>query len=359
MGMTMRERMLAVVQEREHDRVPFVQYDGLAAPNEDVWALVGRDNMGLLRWSAVHRIDHPHCSLEVEPFERRGIGGRRTVMHTPAGELVQEELIQATYGAASIKKHFVQQPEDYRVLLAYLRDSVVSEDVDRYLRDVRELGEDGLPLVAVSRTPYQQLWIQWVELQDLCAHLVECPELLAEVTSVLADIERQVYRVVRRVAGEVRLPFVDVPDNITAPVIGLRYFERYCVPLYNELSDMLAEVGVPVVVHMDGDLRPLWQAITASRVGGLDSFSPSPDNDTSVAEARALWPDRVLWVNFPSSVHLAEPEVIYRQARRILEEDGASGRLWIQVSENVPPGVWRRSLPEIMRAIEDSGRRGV
>lgn len=32
--------MLAVIQGREHDRVPFVQYDNLAAPNEEIWSLV-------------------------------------------------------------------------------------------------------------------------------------------------------------------------------------------------------------------------------------------------------------------------------------------------------------------------------
>lgn len=41
---------------------------------------------------------------------------------------------------------------------------------------------------------------------------------------------------------------------------------------------------MPVFVHVDGDLRPLWKAIGESRVGGFDSLSlslsPPPDNDT-------------------------------------------------------------------------------
>ena len=62
--MTMRQRMLAVVRGEGHDRVPFVQYSGAAAPNEEVWSLIGRENIGLLRWVAVHRLEHPHCSGE-------------------------------------------------------------------------------------------------------------------------------------------------------------------------------------------------------------------------------------------------------------------------------------------------------
>ncbi|MGI6705867.1 MAG: hypothetical protein ACOX6S_06275 [Clostridia bacterium] len=69
-----------------------------------------------------------------------------------------------------------------------------------------------------------------------------------------------------------------------------------------------------------------------------------------------MWPEKRLMLNFPSSVHLAEPDAIYSQARQILEEAGHTGRLWIQISENVPPGVWKRSFPQIVRAIQDFGK---
>ena len=53
--MTMRERMLAVVQNHEHDRVPFVQYSGIAGvSNEEIWSVIGRENMGLLAWCGFH-----------------------------------------------------------------------------------------------------------------------------------------------------------------------------------------------------------------------------------------------------------------------------------------------------------------
>ena len=68
-----------------------------------------------------------------------------------------------------------------------------------------------------------------------------------------------------------------------------------------------------------------------------------------------MWPEMRIGVNFPSSVHLAEPEAVYSRAMTILEEGGRTGRLQIQISENVPPEVWRRSFPEIVRAIDDFG----
>jgi len=354
--MTMRDRILAVIQGREVDRVPFVQYSGLAAPDREVWDALGRDEMGIILWSSVHRIDHPHCRFEDVPFERNGRRGERTILHTPAGDLVEEKVFEPTYGTAARRKHFISEPSDYPIFMAYLRDLVVSEDVDNYLRHDRAAGDDGLPMVAVVRTPYQQMWVQWVCLTDFALHLVDYPDMVGDTLDLLADIERRIFRVVRRALDVVPIPFVDFPDNITAPPIGRANFRRWCVPFYDELADMLAEKNVPVFVHMDGDLKPLAQDIAASKVRGLDSFSPQPDNDTSPAEAAAQWPEKRLFVNFPSSVHIAEPDAIYAQASRILAEAGHTGRLEIQVSENVPPGRWRTSFPQIVRAIHDFGR---
>ncbi|HUU58090.1 MAG TPA: hypothetical protein VMZ50_00990, partial [Phycisphaerae bacterium] len=153
--MTMRERMLAVVQGRAHDRVPFVQYSGIGGPNDEVWAAIGRGNMGLLQWCGVTRVEHPHCRFEREDFERDGRAGYRRKLRTPEGELFEERLIQPTYGAAAACKHFVREPEDYRILLAYLRDVTVHKHLDPVAEIIKNLGDDGLPHVSVQRTPYQ------------------------------------------------------------------------------------------------------------------------------------------------------------------------------------------------------------
>ncbi|GAH85461.1 unnamed protein product, partial [marine sediment metagenome] len=193
--MTMRERMLAVVRLREHDRVPFVQYDGTGGPSEEIWSLIGRDRMGLLRWTAVHRVEHPDCARESTHIEREGLSGTRTVMHTPEGSLTEERLRQPTYGAGVIRSHFVKEPADYKVLAAFLRDAVVLPDMEALERILRELGEDGLPHVCVDRTPYQQLWVRWVSIEDLALHLVDCPDLVEECVSLMAANLRKQFEI--------------------------------------------------------------------------------------------------------------------------------------------------------------------
>jgi len=343
----MKERMLAVVQGRRPDRVPFVQYNGIGAPNSEVWEIIGRENMGLLRWSSVHRFEAPNCRWESEDIEIEGRPGVRNTLHTPKGSLWEEKRFEPTFGTAATKKHFIQERDDYLVLMAFLEDQVVVEDFGPFLRDEKELGDDGLPHVSLMRTPYQQLWVQWVSLENLAIHLIDYPDVLADVTNLMGKRMREIFEIVRRSP----IPYAVFPDNITAPPIGERYFREYCLPYYHELAEMMGDR--PVYVHMDGDLKPLWSAIGESGVRGLDSYSPPPDNDTPVAEAVAMWPEMRLGVNFPSSIHLASPEVIRETADRILAEAGHTGRLQIQISENVPPGAWRKSYPIIVETIRE------
>jgi len=356
--MTMRERMLAVVRGESHDRTPFVQYSGLAAPDREVWGLLGRENFGVLRWGRVHRVEHPGCTFEQEPIHRDGLRGRRTVLHTPEGDLVEERYHEPVYDSAHIERHYVQTPEDYRALNAYIRCAVVLEDLDAYRRDLRQLGDDGLSFVSLGRTPFQQLWIEWTGIENLCRHLADAPAVVEETLEAMRALQRRVCRVVRRAVDRVQVPYVNFGDNITAPIVGERFFRRYCVTEYDYMADLLEGTGVPVSVHMDGDLKPLWSAIGASKVRCLDSLTPPPDNDTPVGAAATMWPEMRLFVNFPSSVHLAEPPRVYAHAVRLLEEAGRMGGLWIQISENVPPERWRESFPAIARAIEDFGAPG-
>jgi hypothetical protein len=352
--MTMRERLMAVLQGRMLDRVPLIMYDDLmpiqyknVRIREEVSRTFG-DRIGLLRWSAVHKVETPHCHFKTQEYYQGEMRWEHTTMFTPSGNLYQERVFEPVYNSGSIRKHYVESPQDYEILWAYLKDAVIQEDYARYYKDQNELGDNGLPLPAVERSPYQQLWVEWVGLDQLALHFQDFPDQVGKTIELLNQRAKKIFDL----AYFSPAPMIDFPDNITAPAIGLKRFQQYNVPLYNELASMLAERNALVFVHMDGDLKPLWDAIAESHIGGLDSFSPSPDNDTSVAEAIKLWPDKRLFINFPSSVHLRCYDEVRSEAESILEAGGHTGRLEIQFSESVPFNVWQTSFKAIADAVD-------
>ncbi len=356
----MRERIWAVAHGREHDRVPFAQYKCNAAPEEEIWAEIGRDAMGVLDCFFFRHVVTPNCHIKRNEIVVNGKRGFRNTLTTPVGQLYEERLIDPVLGSSAAASHYVREPDDYQILMAFFRDMQPEMTLEPLREVLADLGEDGVPHPFVTRTPYQQLWIEWVDIQDLAVHMALYPDLMHDVFSLMKKKQTLEFEVLVKAVTEVPVPYLSFGDNITAPMIGEKLFHEHCVPAYNELVGLLDEAGldVPVYVHMDGDLKPLWDAISDSMIRGLDSMSPPPDNDTSVAEAVARWPEMRVCINFPSSVHLTSEQQIYGLTQTILDEGGHSGRLQIQISENMPPGVWRKSFPEILRAIEEFGVPG-
>ncbi len=266
--MTMRKRMLGIMHGQPVDRVPFVTYDQLVGANDRLWEPLGRDNVGIIRWSGVHAAEAPHCRFDWEEREESGHRSVQVTLHTPEGTLTREAWREPVYNSLASVRHYIKEPEDYRLLCAYLRDIVIRADYDRYLNDLREVGDDGVVMVTANRTPYQQLWVEWVSLEDLAWHLAECPEAVEECVALLADIETRIFTIIRDACAGLPIDYVNIPDNITAPAIGEHYFRRYCLPLYHTLGEMLAGTDALFAVHMDGDLKPLWRPSPNRRCKG-------------------------------------------------------------------------------------------
>jgi hypothetical protein len=374
--MTMRERMHAVLAGREHDRVPFCTYSGMEGlPFDEITAVLGPNRWGRLHFTMVHRVSYPHCRFETEdqsgsgshlvdvaheaiglrfpsPPPAEGERWQRNTIHTPAGSIYEERVFEPEYESSTARKHFLRTPADYEVFWAFLGDAVIEPHYDRYLQEDALAGDDGMAMAWIERTPYQQLWVEWVGLGNLGIHMADFPDYVHRTM----DLLRARLRTTFEIAARSPAPFVEMPDNITAPAIGPRRFREYCVPLYNELAAMLADRGALVFVHMDGELQGLWDEIAASSVGGLDSFTPAPDTATPIEQAVACCPDLRLWVNFPASRHLSSPEDVRATADAILEAAGHTGRLQLQITENIAAGTWPTSLPIIADAIEEFGR---
>lgn len=354
--MTKRERMLRVFRGGELDRIPFVHVDNLAGRNTEMWQVLGRENVGITRWSSIHKLVSQSCKTKSEALEKNGIRGVRNTIYTPKGSIYEEKYFDPAYDSPSIAKHFVSEEKDYSILMEYFKDLLVLPDLDTYLKDTKELGDDGIPFAVLSRTPYQKLWVELVSMEDLAIHMADIPEIVEDCCNVLGDHLRKMFDIVVELKKQVDIPIVNIPENITAPLIGERYYEQYCMPYYREFKEKLQDTGTAVVTHIDGDMKAIWKGISDSAIDGIDSFTPPPNGDTSVGEAVSMWPSLRIMCNFPSSVHLSSQEEIYDTAKKLLEEGGHTGRMWIQISENVPKDVWKVSFPPILQAINEFGK---
>jgi len=100
-------------------------------------------------------------------------------------------------------------------------------------------------------------------------------------------------------------------------------------------------------------LAPL---VAQSGLDYIEAFTPPPDCDLSVGEAMRVWPGKIIWINFPSSVHLQGAEEIDQAAIEILDQARPFGnRLIFGATEDVPEDHWRESYAAIMRTLRRCG----
>jgi len=100
----------------------------------------------------------------------------------------------------------------------------------------------------------------------------------------------------------------------------------------------------------------LAEAIGGTDLDYIEAFTPAPDTDMSVREAREAWPDKVLWLNFPSSVHLRSDAEVERVTVDLLEQAGTPDGLIMGVTEDMPPNRWQGSCTAIMDGLERHAR---
>jgi hypothetical protein len=136
--------------------------------------------------------------------------------------------------------------------------------------------------------------------------------------------------------------------------VGVERFRQYCVPCYERHMRRLAGTGKRLAVHMDGRLRSLVGAIAAAPFDIMEAFTPPPTGDVTVQEARELWPDKALWLNFTSSVHLQPDKAIAAHTRQLIQEAGSRRGFAIGITEDVPDEHCARSLRAIARAIQEA-----
>lgn len=130
--------------------------------------------------------------------------------------------------------------------------------------------------------------------------------------------------------------------------MGPGIYRTHLVPLYRRIIDNLNRHGKRLQFHYDGQLRAIADDITGLGCDGIDSFTEAPEGNMTVEEARARWPDKLLWLH-PNLGLYHHPDTLPANIRRIRSAAGNT-RFCLMISEDVPPN-WRQTVPLVLDAL--------
>lgn len=350
MSMTPRHRVLRALRGGVADRVPFTMYDPMCPQCTGERELRNRGLCLLIR-QPVYRIHRPNVRTHSREVLRDGQRLTEIVHETPHGTLTM--LTRPAGITTWCVEHLFKSPEDYKALAFYLGDEQVEPTYGPFLLAESAVGGDGLLRAQIGLEPLQELisgepmgtetfCIEWMERQD---------EVLA-LKEILAGKHRRRIQIV----AESPATHANYGGNVTPQIIGPAVYEEHYLPYYAAAADVLEPEDVLLGSHYDADCKPIAGAIARSKLDYIEAFTPAPDTDMALAEARAAWPGKVLWLNFPSSVHLQPPAAVREKTVALLDELDDLAGVIMGITENIPADRWQASCLAIQAGLEDHAR---
>jgi hypothetical protein len=348
--MTIRQRIVAALRGEAVDQVPFTIYPGMIPPGDAerrlrALGLGASSRVGLVKSSS------PNVSVNSVEYQEQGARYSRTTVRTPVGEVCATHRLQAAYGSTWYVDHYVKSPDDYRVVEFMIRDTIYEPGYDSYRRAVESVGEDGYVSGNFGYSPLMEMRVNLLGIERFAYDQYDRPDLFFSLYETLRDKQREAYPILANSPAEL----VIYCGNCSPAVLGRR-FEECCVPCYDELGEQLHANGKLLGCHLDANNAFWASAVAKSELDVIEAFTPAPDTDMSVADARAAWPGKVLWINYPSSLHLASPECIRAATLDLVKQAGADSRLIVGITENIPEHAWPVSLAAVGQALADAAK---
>jgi hypothetical protein len=350
--LTPRARVQKALRGEAVDRIPLTAY-WLMLPRGADERRLRAQGLTIVERVPLYSVQAEDCRLVGCEYSEGGRDYLRREIRTSKGTVYSLFRREGEYRTSWWQtEYYVKNDNDYRVLEYYFQRIRYLPDYERFLRVRRHYGEDGYSVGNTEYTPMNMLIYRILGLERFAVDLAERPDRVLSLLELLRDRQRQMYEVCARSPAELVL----YGGNIHQDVVGLERFCRYYLPCLNEFADRLHENGKLAGCHFDARMRSLLGSIGSSRLDVIEALTPPPTGDVSVSEAREACRGKSLWVNFPSTLHVAPDTTIEAATRQILMEAAPGDRLLLGITEDVPEEHRPRSLLAISRTLRKHGR---
>ncbi|RLF08553.1 MAG: hypothetical protein DRJ64_00820 [Thermoprotei archaeon] len=350
--MNIRERIYSALNGNEVDYVPWAVKPNHLPRGE--WERNLRNlGLGLTIPVRVYNLLRPHVRIE-QIYEN---SFQTNIYKTPVGELIQKTRIDLPSEAGERSSHWTTVPlfkkeEDYKVLEFIIRDTIAKPSFEDAEIIETELGGDGVVYTNMGYSPLMELMINFMGFRGVAHEAIRRKDVFEEILEVIHEKKLEICKVV----ASSPIKIVLVGDNIDEMIVNPRFFEKYCIPYYEEYIDILKSAGKIVGSHMDGRLRSLGKLIGETRFDFIHGFTPPPSGNLPISEARKIWKDKTLWINIPEVIFYYESSQIVSYVKKLLKEAAPGDRLILSITETIPPRHRRKGYEAITRAVLEYGK---
>lgn len=335
---------MSVLRGEIPDKVPFTTYECFIQQCKAEREFRNRGLCVVQRIPTYHII-RPNVTEKTYGFkDEKGRNLIKTIYSSAAGDL--STLTEKGVNTVWTHEHLFKSPDDYKALEFYIKDSQIVPDYGRASKAIEMLGDDFVVRDQIPLEPLQAFISDYMGAETFGYEWMDNRDDILRLYNSVIEMNRKVYAVV----ADGPLEFANYGGNVVPQIIGKEVFRKYFMPNYEEAAEALHKKGKLIGCHYDADNTTIMDDIGRTPLDYIEAYDPgiSPPVD----EAMSMWPDKVLWINWPSSWHLRSVERVYEDTLMLIKQAGNKGRFLIGITEDIPEDLWQANYKAIMDAIE-------
>ncbi len=175
--------------------------------------------------------------------------------------------------------------------------------------------------------------------ENLLMALVEEPELVRGLVKLSVEMNLAMARQCARYGAD----FVFTGDDYASterPFMSPKAFREFFYPGLKQVVAGFHEVGLPVIKHTDGNIRPLLDMILDAGIDCLDPIDPIAGMD--IAEMKSLYGDRIALkgnVDCAHTLTFGTVQDVVKETKEVIRKAGQGGGLILSSSNSIHSSV--------------------
>lgn len=287
----------------------------------------------------------------VEVRESVSGGKKQTVFETPVGSLTEISTYSPSGDTWFLTGHAVHNREDAKVLMWINEHRQVESNEQELNAQLDRMGDEGLmvPILgAECKTSFQSLVERWIGTEELCYMLADEPEVVEELLQVMREVSKKTVELSAQSRGEAFIFWEDSSTTNISPSM----FEAFTAPEIDDWGNILHQGGKLLIHHACGHLKGLLPAIGRLPIDALESVSPPPTGNVTMAQARAGLPEHIALIGGIEPVFFENCTMEQLQAEVASLLAAQRGNRYVLAnSDSCPPGVSLEKLQSVARWI--------
>lgn len=276
-------------------------------------------------------------------------------IETPKGTLRESwRWIPDSYTEGPVE-HLMKSAGDISAMIWLYENTRYESDYDYALRRNEAIGDSGIMLCYVPKSPFMHLVALEAGIEAVVMTALTAPDAFDELIEVMTVAHDNAARIAVNSPAEALM----IPENLSAEMVGPRFFEMYMREYQEKWVGRIAEAGKYSFIHMDGSLAGLLREECSTGVTVMEALTPEPVGDVAIDDFASYAGESgtVLWGGIPGiyfTPHVDDSE-FERYVRHVLSVMRSEPRFVLGVADQVPPDGLERRIRRVGELVDTYG----